>query len=192
MGKAPDLSDYTTVDERILEFVAKHPEGSLRPLDPAKPYELITTPDGKTYVVCAVAAYRDREDPAPAVGIAWEPFPGRTPYTRESELMNAETSARGRALAALGIGIGGGKGASYEEVRNRSAEREGDIGRTSQQIADWLVEKDDNGELSDTDLRAAWREAGPTKLAQTIWFGPPDDRAEMALADLIKSLKGAK
>ena len=58
--------------------------------------------------------------------MAWEPFPGRTPYTFNSELMNAETSAQGRAIVAA-LAADTRKGvASQEEVRNRAAERDAD------------------------------------------------------------------
>ncbi|HEY7821467.1 MAG TPA: hypothetical protein VIG24_01465, partial [Acidimicrobiia bacterium] len=68
-------------------------------------------------------AYRTPDDPAPGVGLAWEPVPGRTPYTRGSELMVAETSAWGRALAAIGIATNKSV-ASAEEVRS-AQERSG-------------------------------------------------------------------
>jgi hypothetical protein len=56
--------------------------------------------------------------------MAWEVFPGRTPYTRGSELQNAETSAWGRAIIAVGASDSKRGIASREEVRNRQAERE--------------------------------------------------------------------
>jgi hypothetical protein len=37
-------------------------------------------------------AFEARSARRPGIGMAWEPFPGRTPYTKASELMNAETS----------------------------------------------------------------------------------------------------
>jgi hypothetical protein len=49
--------------------------------------------------------------------MAWEPVPGRTPYTKGSELMVAETSAWGRSLAAIGIATNKSI-ASAEEVRS--------------------------------------------------------------------------
>jgi len=55
--------------------------------------------------------------------MAYEQWPGRTPYTRDSELQNAETSAWGRAIVAV-LAADTKRGiASQEEVRNRSAER---------------------------------------------------------------------
>lgn len=51
-------------------------------------------------------------------------FPGRTPYTLGSELMNAETSAWGRAIIAVGAADSKKGISSAEEVRNRQAERD--------------------------------------------------------------------
>lgn len=120
----PDLADYNTVAERLTEFRTKYPDGRLRPLDDDKPYTIEKI--GNEYFVSVVAcAYRTADDPTPAVGMAWEPFPGRTPYTKGSELQNAETSAWGRAIvAALAAETNRGI-ASREEVRNRDAERSG-------------------------------------------------------------------
>jgi hypothetical protein len=126
--------DYIDVATRITEFRARYPEGTLGPLDPAKPYELIkaegVAKDGKpfvaTFIVVVAAAYRTADDIRPGVGMAWEIFPGRTPYTLGSELMNAETSAWGRAIIAVGAADSRKGIASAEEVRNRAAEREPD------------------------------------------------------------------
>lgn len=126
------LDDYVDVATRIAEFRARYPEGSLSPWDPAKPYEIVSatgvSKDGReftaTLVVVVAAAYREPGDACPGVGMAWEVFPGRTPYTLGSELMNAETSAWGRAIIAVGAADSRAGIASREEVRNRSAERE--------------------------------------------------------------------
>lgn len=125
--------DYVDVAARIAEFRAKYPEGTLAPWDPAKPFEIVrmlegVTKDGKsveqTFIAVVAAAYRTPDDPRPGVGMAWEVFPGRTPYTLGSELMNAETSAWGRAIIAVGAADAKRGIASAEEVRNRQAERE--------------------------------------------------------------------
>jgi hypothetical protein len=107
--------DYIPVNERIQLFIAKHPEGSLRPLWPDEPYRVLGEGETK-WLIYAAAAYRHPNDPAPGVGMAWEPVPGRTPFTKGSELMNAESSAWGRALAAIGIATNKSV-ASAEEVR---------------------------------------------------------------------------
>lgn len=107
--------DYNTVAERIIEFRSKHPEGSLQPYDPAHPYRLETL-DGKQCVVVVAAAYRTPDDTRPGIGMAYEPIPGPTQFTRGSELQNAETAAWGRAIVAA-LAADTKKGiATYEEV----------------------------------------------------------------------------
>ncbi len=82
---------YVDVATRITQFRAKHPEGSLHPFDDSKPYEIINV-EGKTFVVVVAAAYRSPDDTMPGVGMAWEPFPGQSPYTEDSELQNCFAS----------------------------------------------------------------------------------------------------
>jgi len=108
-------SDYVEVSERMQEFFAAHPDGSLQ----ADPPQFVTA-DGKEWVVLRAYAYRSPDDPRPGIGTVWELIPGRTPYTKTSEVMNAETSAWGRALAALGIATKKGI-ATGNEVRSAQA-----------------------------------------------------------------------
>lgn len=109
--------DYVDVAERITEFRDKHPEGSFQQLK----LEFVKVA-GKDWVVYTAAAYRDPDDKRPGQGTAWEEIPGRTPYTKGSEVQNAETSAWGRAIvAALAADTKRGI-ASAQEVRNRRAE----------------------------------------------------------------------
>ena len=112
--------DYIDVATRIVEFREKFPQGSLQPWE--KPYvEKVEMPDGKikSFIVYSAAAYRSPEDKLPGVGYAWEPIPGPTNFTRDSELQNAETAAWGRAMVAA-FAVDTKKGiASSEEVRNR-------------------------------------------------------------------------
>lgn len=117
-----DLQGYVDVAERIRIFKEKYPNGSLQPLDHNKPYDVITVGE-RAFVVYVAAAYRTPDDQRPGVGMAWEPFPGKTPYTRDSELMNAETSAWGRAIIAA-LASDTQKIASAEEVRNRQTPQE--------------------------------------------------------------------
>jgi len=115
------LDNYVDVAERITLFREKHPEGSLQPWNPDRPY-VIETVDGKTYIVCVEAAYRSPGDTRPGIGVAWEPFPGATQFTKQSELMNAQTGAWGRAIVAV-LAADTTRGiASQQEVRNRQAE----------------------------------------------------------------------
>lgn len=115
--------DYNDVPSRIAEFRAKHPEGALQPADLSKPYSIEKVGD-QILIIVVAAAYRSPDDPRPGVGMAQEVFPGKTQFTRGSELQNAETSAWGRAIVAA-LRADTKKGiASAEEVRNRVAERD--------------------------------------------------------------------
>lgn len=111
---------YVDVATRITQFRAKHPEGSLYPFDVEKPFEIVTV-DGQTFVVVVAAAYRGPDDMYPGVGMAWEPFPGQSPYTEYSELQNAQTGAWGRAIVAALAADTTKSIASSEDVRNRVA-----------------------------------------------------------------------
>lgn len=123
MGKFDMDADYNEVKFRIVEFRTKHPEGSLQPADLSKPYS-IETIGNETYIVTVTAAYRTPDDPRPGIGMAYEVFPGKTPYTKGSELMNSETSSWGRAIVAALAADTSKSVASATEVRNRQAERE--------------------------------------------------------------------
>ena len=107
-----DMSDYVEVHTRIEKFYEKFPEGSLQ-----SSWQLLEL-NGQQTIVVEARAYRSPDDPRPGVGLASEPVPGLTPYTKNSELMVGETSAWGRAIAALGFEVKRGI-ASANEVRNR-------------------------------------------------------------------------
>lgn len=120
---AVNLDDYVPVNVRIAELRAKHPEASLQPVNPAEPFRIIDVA-GKTFLVYTAAAYRTPDDPRPGIGTAWEPVPGKTPYTRDSEAMVAETSAWGRAIVAT-LAADASRGiATREEVANRQESQE--------------------------------------------------------------------
>ena len=108
---APDLSDYVEVSERIQHFREGYPEGTLQA-------EIVSMTD--SLVVVKGYAYRTADDQRPGTGLASEPIPGKTSFTRDSELMNAETSAWGRAIIAVGASDAK-RVASANEVRNRQA-----------------------------------------------------------------------
>lgn len=111
-----DLSDYVDVAERIRIAKEIYPELSLQS---EWTYEDF---GGQTYIIVKAFAYRTADDSRPGVGLAWELFPGKTPYTKGSELMVGETSAWGRALAALGIEVR--KVASKQEVQAAQSRQE--------------------------------------------------------------------
>lgn len=113
--------DYIEVSERIRMFKEAYPDGSLQS-DWG-----FTERDGEQWLTVRAYAYRTADDARPGIGHAWEPIPGRTPYTKGSELMVGETSAWGRALAALGIAVHKGV-ASAQEIRSAQA-RTPDLGQ---------------------------------------------------------------
>lgn len=104
-----DLGDYVDVNERLGWFFEHFPEGSLQA-------DILER--GEDFVVIKAVAYRSPTDARPGTGMASEPVPGRTPYTKDSEVMVGETSAWGRALAAIGAPTRGSI-ASRQEVANR-------------------------------------------------------------------------
>lgn len=112
MTPGPDLSQYVEVHERIAAFYAKYPDGTLQ-----STWQIVQF-NGQDTLVVKAYAYRTPDDKRPAIGHASEPIPGLTPYTKNSELMVGETSAWGRAIAALGFEVKRGV-ASANEVRSR-------------------------------------------------------------------------
>jgi hypothetical protein len=129
-----DLGDYVEVKERIAEFRKAFPEGSLQA-------DVIPSPDG--FIAVKGYAFRTPDDVRPGTGLAWEPFPGKTPYTKDSELQNAETSAWGRAIIAVGAADASKGVASQDEVRNRAGGSS--EGRSPSPVepdpADWLKDQ---------------------------------------------------
>ena len=114
----PMPEGYIDVAARLAEMREIHPELTLQQVK----MEFLEV-NGQSWVVYTAAAYRTPDDIRPGIGTAWEPIPGRTNFTRDSEVQNAETSAWGRALIAVGASTRQGI-ASAEEVRNRRAEQE--------------------------------------------------------------------
>jgi hypothetical protein len=138
--------DYIDVATRIVEFREKFPQGSLQQVK----YEFVVV-NNKSWVVYTAAAYRSPDDQRPGIGTAWEPIPGPTNFTRDSEVQNAETAAWGRAMvAALAVDTKQGI-ASSQEVRNRQV-------KSSATARDWLAMSAELG--NDLDgLRLLYSEA---------------------------------
>ena len=128
--------DYIEVSERIQKFYERYPEGSLQ-----GSWEWLD--DAHNVIVYRAEAYRTPDDPRPGIGYASEPYPGTSNFTRGSEIMNAETSGWGRAIASQGIAVHRGI-ASAQEVR--AAQRGTDVPKVTR-VA---TTEDDNG-----------------------WYGPP-------------------
>jgi hypothetical protein len=94
------LDNYVDVPTRLRMALDKHPE--LRIVESGYRVEEF---GAGTVLVCTVTIYRSPDDTHPVVASAQESLPGKTPYTKDSELMVGMTSAVGRALGYMGFGI---------------------------------------------------------------------------------------
>ena len=143
--------DYIDVASRIVEFRKIFPEGSLQQVT----MEFLSDFGGKDWVVYTAAAYRTPDDERPGIGTAWEPVPGPTRFTKDSEVQNAETAAWGRAMVAV-LAVDTKKGiASQEEVRNRQVE-----------VRDFL--KEAAASQSVDDLRQIYNDARQAKASKDV------------------------
>lgn len=118
------LDGYVTVNERLRMALERWPE--LRVVE-ASP-KVITVGDA-TFIEVTMTVFRDPDDRLPCSASAWERMPGRTPYTRDSEMMNASTSALGRALGLMGIGTAASI-SSADEVIARDYDRASEMHST--------------------------------------------------------------
>lgn len=107
-----NTDEYVDVAQRIHDFYKRYPEGRLVTSD----WEMVRSGD-REFILCHAKAFRTPDDPLPGDGLAWEPVPGPTTFTKDSELMNAQTAAWGRAIVALGFETK--KIASKQEVQAR-------------------------------------------------------------------------
>jgi len=114
------MDNYVDVAERIRQLRDKYPDATLQPADPSRPFWIEDVPNIGPRLIYVAACYRTADDMRPGIGMAWEPLPGLTPFTKGSELMVAETSAWGRAIVAA-LAADTQKVASADEVRNRQA-----------------------------------------------------------------------
>ena len=118
------LKNYIEVKDRIQMFYDKFPEGTLH-----FEYKGVLEFNGETYIYGKAFAYPDRDKMNYASGWAWERVPARG-FAKGAEMMTLETSAWGRAIAALGIAVTKGI-ASREEVQ-RNVNPENDPWQTHQ------------------------------------------------------------
>ena len=106
------LDNYVDVATRLRLAFDKYPD--LRIQETAR--EVIEMPDKSCFIRCTVTVWRDATDPLPVVATACELYPGRTPYTKNSENEVGFTSALGRCLAYAGFS-GNNAIASRDEVQ---------------------------------------------------------------------------
>lgn len=146
-----DISQYTTVAERIDLFWKAHPNGRLHT-------ELVHfSPE---QVVIKAEVYLDRDDPRPVTVDFAEERPETSPVNKVSMVENCATSSLGRALADLGGEFTGAKRPSAEEMMKVQRHD------TQQVKRDWVVEAE---KLSDVDaLRLLWAEASQAGASQIV------------------------
>ena len=106
------LDNYVDVATRLRLAFEKYPDLRIQEIG----REVIEMPDKSCFIRCTVSVWRDPTDPLPVIASACELYPGRTPYTKNSENEVGFTSALGRCLAFAGFS--GNKAiASREEVQ---------------------------------------------------------------------------
>ena len=93
------LDNYVDVATRLQMAFEKYPD--LRIQETHR--EVIEMPDKSCFIRCTVTVWRDPSDPLPVIASACELYPGRTPYTKNSENEVGFTSALGRCLAFAGF-----------------------------------------------------------------------------------------
>lgn len=108
------LNDYVDVPHRLKMLAEKFPDVRIVESEPA-----VRVLGNRTFIEVKVTAWRSPDDQHPAVAYCWEPFPGDNSYTRDSEQMNAATSALGRLVAVMLPGAFA-KLASTNEVFHRA------------------------------------------------------------------------
>lgn len=104
--------DYISVNERVDKFLERYPDGRVQT-------EIAHLSDA--LVIMKAIVYRTADDVRPGIAHSQLSIPGKTNFTRDSEVENAETSAIGRALAFMGFETKKGI-ASREEVQSRQHE----------------------------------------------------------------------
>lgn len=123
------LEGYIDVATRLRMAFTKYPD--LRIVE----HEPRLVADG-AFLEVQITVYRSPDDPLPTCGRAWERYPGQTAFTKNSEMMTAATSALGRALRYMGLGLDEPAIASQDEVRPRLGETPNRPGRTKPPIVD--------------------------------------------------------
>ena len=164
---------YIDVAARIAEFYEKFPEGSLQ-MDPPEWVEV----DGQQFIMGRAYAYRTPDDVRPGIGTAWEAVPGRTPYTRGSEVMNLETSCWGRCLAALGIATRAGI-ATAQEVEGAKARQSAPVTTTAR-----------SGPLAREQARNAGAPASTKQVGYLRKIMREQGVSELVLAEFAKTELG--
>lgn len=173
-----NLDNYVQVSDRLIMALEKYPELRVVEDDP----QVLDWPGGLV-LLCKVTVYRDPDDQCPVTASATEAIPGKTPYTKGSELMVGNTSALGRALGYMGFGIRTSI-ASKDEVQ-AARERQTNPKRTA----------DDLVEAATSPVEASDGSEGATgaqlRMLKALGFTGPLPRTKRDASSLIDTLKKA-
>lgn len=112
-----DLESYETVDERIHKLFEMYPGASL-----TSDCFTEVRPDGRIEWICKATVRKEADGPIVATGWASE-YEGANKFAPHNACELADTSAKGRAITAMGLGTLG-KPATREEVASARAKEE--------------------------------------------------------------------
>jgi len=133
-----DITQYSTVAERIDLFWKRFPEGRIHT-------EIVHFEDQQ--IIIKASVWTDRDDPMPVTTDYAEERPDTSPVNKVSHIENCSTSAIGRAIADLGGEFTGSKRPSAEEMQKVERHK----------TRDWVSEAN---AMTDVDaLRLLWSEA---------------------------------
>jgi len=116
-----DLSEYVDVKTRLKQALALYPQLRIVEHRPE-----ITQVGDQLFIECSVTVSRDPEDPIPVTAYIFEPYPGKTTFTKNSEQANGATSVLGRALGYMGLGIDKSIASSNEVLGRQQAAEDND------------------------------------------------------------------
>ena len=111
-----DLSEYVDVKTRLKQALKLYPQLRIVEHRPE-----ITQVGDQLFIECSVTVSRDPDDPIPVTAYIFEPYPGKTSFTKNSEQANGATSVLGRALGYLGFGIDKSIASSNEVLGRQEA-----------------------------------------------------------------------
>lgn len=144
--------DYAMVSERVTAFRKLWPDGFIRT-------EILKmSEDGKVVIMKAKAGYY-RDDGSEVVlstGMARE-VQGQGMVNSTSHIENAETSAIGRCLGLIGLGLNGGGICSAEELTNAI-------------LAQKQIEKEEKAAVKAANNATKGKDIGGVESADTIPF----------------------
>lgn len=112
-----DLSEYVDVKTRLKQALKLYPQLRIVEHRPE-----ITQVGDQLFIECSVTVSRAPDDPIPVTAYIFEPYPGKTSFTKNSEQANGATSVLGRALGYMGLGIDKSIASSNEVLGRQQAD----------------------------------------------------------------------